>query len=85
MLPPHGVRQLDLLPQQRRLVLSGANAIIPWPAPSTGYELEEATDLLTPQPTIWTPVGIVPTVVAGMNTVAINGVGVGQKFYRLKK
>jgi len=75
---------LSVVPRHT-IALSGSTAVISWPAPSTGYALEQASALLTPETTVWTPVGIAPTVIAGMNTVAITGAGAGQKFYRLKK
>ena len=76
--------KLTVVPRQS-IALSGDTAVISWPAPSAGYQLEEASALLTPATTVWSPVGIVPTVSGGMNTVTITGTGVGQKFYRLKK
>lgn len=45
--------------------------------------LEKTAELLTPATTVWTPVGIAPTVSGGVNTVTISGAGVGLKFYRL--
>ncbi len=66
------------------VVRTGGSVVISWPAPSTGYVLEQTAELLTPATTVWTPVGIVPTVSGGVNTVTISGAGVGLKFYRLK-
>ena len=75
---------LSVVPRHT-IVLSGSTAVISWPAPSTGYVLEQASALATPGPTIWSPVGIAPTVSGGMNSVTITGAGSGQKFYQLRK
>ena len=75
---------LIVAPKQT-IALTGGSAVISWPSPSTGFVLEQASALLTPATTVWTSVGIAPTVSGGMNTVTITGAGAGQKFYRLKK
>ena len=75
---------LIVAPKQT-ITLTGNTAVISWPAVSTGFALEQASALLTPATTVWTPVGIAPSVSGGMNTVTITGAGAGQKFYRLKK
>ena len=74
-----------LVVPKHTITLTGNTAVISWPAPSTGYVLEQASALATPGPTIWSPVGIAPTVSGGMNTVTITGAGAGQKFYQLRK
>ncbi len=76
--------KLDVVPKHT-ITLTGGSATISWPAPSTGFVLEQTSALLTPANTVWTPVGIAPTVSGGFNTVTITGAGVGQKFYRLTK
>ena len=76
--------RLDVVPRHT-ITLTGASAVISWPAPSTDFVLQQASALLTPATTVWTSVGIAPTVSGGYNTVTIPGVGVGQKFYRLAK
>lgn len=75
---------LIVAPKQT-ITLTGNTAVISWPAVPTGFALEQASALLTPATTVWTPVGTAPSVSGGMNTVTITGAGVGQKFYRLKK
>ena len=75
---------LTVAPKQF-ITVTGDSAVISWPAPSTGFVLEQASALLTPGTTVWSPVGIAPTVSGGMNTVTVTGAGAGQKFYRLKK
>lgn len=75
--------RLDVVPRHT-ITLTGGSATISWPAPSTGFVLEQ-TSALAPVATVWTPVGIAPTVSGGFNTVTITGAGVGQKFFRLAK
>jgi hypothetical protein len=54
---------------------------ITWPAPSTGFVLEEADDLTGAS---WTPVSTPPTVINGRNFVSLF-TGPGNKFYRLRQ
>jgi uncharacterized repeat protein (TIGR01451 family) len=57
----------------------GANIVISWPAPSTGYVLESSTSVLGP----WAAVGAGITVVNGENQVTVPATGTA--FYRLRK
>jgi hypothetical protein len=62
--------------------LSANQAVISWPAPSTGFVLEQADALVAP--ISWSVVGTPPTVVNGRNTVTVNASAVAQ-FYRLRQ
>jgi hypothetical protein len=60
-------------------------ADISWPAPSTGFVLEETSQLMNPaSSTVWTPVTEAPTVINGRNTVNVFTPG-ANKFYRLRQ
>lgn len=67
------------------IVRAGDSVTISWPAVSSGFSLQQADALAVSGATSWSSAGAAPSLVAGMNTVTINGVGVGQKFYRLSK
>jgi len=64
---------------------SGNQAVISWPVISSiGYFLEQTSSLANPaSATVWTPVGVTPTVMNGRNNVAVNA-GTGTKLYRLR-
>jgi len=66
-----------------RVAVSGnAGAVtISWPYPSTGWQLQESTNLGT---TGWTDLTTTPAVVGNENQVVIAS-PLGNKFYRLKK
>ena len=59
------------------------NAVISWPAPSTGFILEQTDTLVLPAGTIWAPVGVTPSVINGRNTVTIPISGT--RIYRLRQ
>ena len=64
---------------------TGGDVTLSWPAPSTGYVLEEATELAVPvSATVWTAVSTPPTEVGGKLTVTVPASG-AQKYYRLRK
>jgi uncharacterized repeat protein (TIGR01451 family) len=66
---------------QMGFALSGNNLVIAWPA-AAGYTLESATNLAAP--VIWTPVTVpTPVSVGGVNYLT-NGIGMGNRFFRLK-
>ncbi len=59
---------------------AGANGVfVSWPAPSTGFVLEQNTALVSAG---WTTVTDVPAVVNGENQVTVSAPG-GSRFYRL--
>jgi hypothetical protein len=65
------------------ITLSAGQAVISWPAPSTGFVLQGADAIVTPVSSIlWTPVGIAPTVINGRNTVSVNA-ATGNRIFRL--
>jgi hypothetical protein len=66
------------------LAISSVNndVVISWPAPSTGFVLEENTSLNGA--TAWNPVTGTPTVVNGRNTMTLTRTGT-MKFYRLRQ
>jgi len=67
------------------IALSGSNAELSWPAPSTGFVLEEASAIVEPVSSIvWTPVGGTPQVVNGRNTLSV-AAGPGTKVFRLRQ
>ncbi len=55
--------------------------VISWPAPSTGFTLQQNPDL---KPTNWGSVGTTPSVVNGQNQVIVSP-PVGNEFFRLKQ
>ena len=72
-------------PPALSISLSGSTAVISWPAPSTGFVLEEATDIVTPVSSItWAPIATAPTVVNGRNTVTLT-ITSGNRIYRLRQ
>jgi hypothetical protein len=64
------------------IALSGADVIISWPAPSTGFVLEENTSLSGA--TAWATVTGTPTVVGGQNTLTLTRTGAA-RFFRLRQ
>lgn len=64
------------------IALSGGDVIVSWPAPSTGFVLEENNDLTGA--TQWTTVAGTPTVVAGRNTLTVTRTG-ATRFFRLRQ
>jgi hypothetical protein len=67
-------------PLLRVLLTSTNTVVVAWPAPSTGFSLQQNTDLKT---TVWT--GITNTVnVVGSENQIIVAPPVGNRFYRLK-
>jgi hypothetical protein len=62
-----------------RVALSSAR--VSWPAPSTGYVLQECVELRSGQ---WVNVSVTPQMVNGRNQVVITPLA-GQRFYRLIK
>src|SRR5262249_8146698 len=66
------------------ITLSGTDAVISWPAPSTGFNLEQTSQLATPGSIAWTPVNITPMVINGRNTVNVTAT-TGNSFFRLRR
>jgi hypothetical protein len=65
--------------------LSGNQAILSWLNTDNVFTLEQADVLGNPaSATVWTPVGIGPTVVNGQNNVAV-AAGAGTKLFRLRQ
>lgn len=58
---------------------SGPNVILSWPAGTSGFNLQSATNLAAP---VWTSVFPGPVLVNGLNTVT-NPLSAPQRFYRL--
>ena len=64
---------------------SGNQAVLAWPVSASGYVLEQTDALATPvASTVWTPVGITPTVAGGRNNVSV-AAGSGIKLFRLRR
>jgi hypothetical protein len=63
------------------IALSGGDVVISWPAPSTGFVLEENTSLTGGT---WATVTGTPTVVAGRNTLTVTRAGT-TRFFRLRQ
>ena len=65
-----------------RIFLTTTNtAVVAWPAPSTGFVLQQNTNLIT---TNWVTVTNIPIVVGSENHVIVNP-PTGNRFYRLKQ
>jgi hypothetical protein len=60
---------------------SGANVILSWPAPSTGFVLQKTPTL---SPPAWADVSQMPVVMNGQNTVTEDA-STGKAFYQLRK
>ena len=75
-----GAVQIPGAPLLRVLLTSTNTVVVAWPAPSTGFSLQQNTDLRT---TAWT--GITNTVnVVGSENQIIVAPPTGNRFYRLK-
>jgi hypothetical protein len=61
--------------------VSPSSLVVSWPAPSTGYALQECVELRSGQ---WVNVSVIPQVVNGRNQVVITPLA-DQRFYRLIK
>ena len=68
------------LPRLRIVNVDNYQADISWPAPSTGFNLEEADNLAGP----WSATAGTPTVVNGRNVLSIYYLP-GNTFYRLRQ
>ena len=70
---------------QLRIRQDGLNVIISWPNPSTGYILQQTTQLASPPGAIvWTDVALVPTV-DGLEKSVTTPASTGHRFFRLKR
>jgi len=65
-----------------RIWLAGTHAVIAWPNPSTGFELQESPTLGAPA-NPWNNVSQTPTVVGAERQVTVPATG--GRFYRLRK
>jgi hypothetical protein len=74
-----GIEQVAAMPLLR-ISQIGPNALIAWPNPSTGFQLQEAAGL----PGIWSTVGQPPMVIGGEKQVTVPAT-MGSRFYRLQK
>jgi uncharacterized repeat protein (TIGR03803 family) len=63
------------------ILRSGANVVLSWPANATGFNLEFATNLVSP---VWNLSSPAPSVV-GTNNAVTNGISGKQRFYRLSQ
>ena len=64
-----------------RISRSGPNAVVAWPNPSTGFELQESSGLSAPA---WSNVGQ-PVVIMGNEKQVSVPATTGHRFYRLRK
>jgi hypothetical protein len=70
---------------QLAIALSGNLAVLSWPVSATGFILEQTSALANPaSATVWTPVGVTPTVVGGRNNVTVPA-GPDTKAFRLRR
>jgi hypothetical protein len=67
---------------QLAITRSGNTVEISWPAPSTGFFLEETADLGNPN--AWATVTATPVVAGGRNTVTL-AASAGARFFRLRQ
>ena len=64
-----------------RIQLEGANVVLAWPNPSSGFQLQESSSLTTPD---WADVNAVPVLVSSEKQIN-QPVATGARFYRLRK
>lgn len=70
---------------QLRIRLDGLNVVVSWPNPSTGYILQQTTQLASPPSAIvWTDVALVPAVGGLEKSITTPG-STGHRFFRLKR
>jgi len=74
-----GITQPATIPSLR-IVRIGPNAVIAWPNPSTGFQLQASPTL----PGMWSDVSDVPAVVGAEKQVTVPA-PMGARFYRLQK
>ena len=74
-----GIAQTAIIPSLR-IVRIGPNAVIAWPNPSTGFQLQESPTL----PGLWGNVNDVPAVVGAEKQVMVPAT-MSARFYRLQK
>jgi hypothetical protein len=63
-----------------RISRAGANAVVAWPNPSTGFELQESSSLSASS---WSGVGQAVVIVGDEKQVSVPATG--RRFYRLRK
>ena len=69
---------------QLAIARSGNQVVLSWPVSAAGFILEQTAALASPaSATVWTAVGITPTVAGGRNNVTVNA-GPGTKVFRLR-
>ena len=76
----HGFETEIAPPPLLRITRVGPNAVIAWPNPSTGFELQESSML----PGMWSNVSQGPTVDGDQKQVTVPAT-IGGRFYRLQK
>jgi hypothetical protein len=76
----HAIETEVAPPPLLRIIRMGSNAVIAWPNPSTGFELQESAML----PGMWSNVSQGPTVVGDEKQVTVSAT-IGGRFYRLQK
>ena len=70
-----------------RITRTGTNAaVVAWPAPSTGWVLQQTTALKTPpELTAWTDVTSPPIIVVGSDNTVTFSPATGNRYFRLKR
>jgi uncharacterized repeat protein (TIGR03803 family) len=68
-------------PPQLTIIGSGTNVVLTWPTNTTGFNLEFATNLVSP---VWNT-NLPPPVVVNTNNTVTNGISGTQKYYRLSE
>jgi hypothetical protein len=68
------------VPPTLSIIADGANVVVTWPDPATGYTLESATNLLPP--VAWQTNSMAPIVIGGQNVIT-NPISGSPQFFRL--
>jgi hypothetical protein len=70
---------------QLAIARAGNQVVLSWPVSAAGFVLEQTSALANPaSSTVWTPVGVTPTVAGGRNNVTV-AAGPGTKVFRLRR
>jgi hypothetical protein len=64
-----------------RIFLSGRNATLAWPNPSTGFQLQESASLTPPN---WTDINTPPSIVGSEKQVSV-ALQPGNRYFRLQR